>query len=66
MKWPNPTGSVQRSSCETYLITQANSKDWVAYYMPRGEPVEEIAVRPSDESARKACDDHAITISRRV
>jgi hypothetical protein len=58
MKWPNPTGSVQRSSCETYLITQATSKDWVAYYMPRGEPVEEIAVKASDLLARLACDDH--------
>jgi hypothetical protein len=58
LKWPNPTGSVQRSSDETYLITQANSKDWVAYYMPRGAAVEEIAVKRSDKLAREACDDH--------
>jgi hypothetical protein len=66
MKWPNPTGSVQRSSCEIYLITQANSMDWVAYYMPRGAKVEEIAVRPNDESARTACDEHARIVSRRA
>ena len=65
MNWPNPTGSVQRSSCETYLITQANSKDWVAYYMPRGAAVEEIAVRPSDAAARTACDTHERQISGR-
>lgn len=58
MNWPNPTGSVQRSSCETYLITQANSKDWVAYYMPHDEPAQEIAVKESDKLARQACDDH--------
>lgn len=58
MKWPNPTGSVQRSSDEIYMVVQANSKDWVCYHMPHHEPAQEIAVKETDKLARQACDEH--------
>ena len=46
------------------MIMKANSMDWVAYYTPSGAAAEEIAVRPTDEAARTACDDHQRSLRR--
>jgi hypothetical protein len=66
VKWLPATGSVQRSADFVYMVMQANSMDWVAYYTPKNEPAEEIAVRPTDEAARTACDEHQRALIRRA
>ena len=57
MKWDKPNGSVQWSTCRKFCIVQANSMDWIAYEMGLTTG-KELAVRPTDEAARTACEDY--------
>lgn len=57
MKWLPPNGSTQGTQCGKYVVVKANDRDWVAYDLAPTTG-KELAVKASDELARKACEDH--------
>lgn len=61
LKWANPAGSTQQTSCGRYCVVGANSQHWVAYEM-HATTATELGVRGDAEMARACCEAHEASL----